>query len=407
MHASLSPAPAALTALLRLARATATAAAIAAACLAVAAPLDPWKANVSIKLVSPVTGRHAFHTYYLTRPESPDGTKVLFYVSKTASGEHGDLIVQDRATGKETTIAHDIDTEDAHRAACQQWISNGERVAYHDVKNGRWSIHVVDLATLRDRTLAEDRQLCFGRAVDDILPIYGCHWKPGPHRGLELLNAATGEIKEVIPIADVEQHYGAYLAKQFDGRPTSIFFPNISPDGRRVFFKMAAPGAEGEKNNFASKEASARQGIVVYDLVTRQPVFMREQWGHPGWFPDSRHLIEASGQIFDTDDKGKIVRIPGVPKLPGDHPSISPDGLLFVKDGPMTEMGGKPGEWCVMAGDIKGGDYVVLKRFQNNAGAKSWRVNHPHPIFSADGKRIYFNVNAGQWTQLYVAELAP
>jgi Tol biopolymer transport system component len=132
---------------------------------------------------------------------------------------------------------------------------------------------------------------------------------------------------------------------------------------------------------------------------------MREQWGHPGWFPDSRHLIEASGQIFDTDDQASHVRIPGVPKLPGDHPSISPDGRLFVKDGPMTEMGGKPGEWCVMVGDIKGNDFVVLKRFQNNRGAKSWRVNHPHPIFSADGRRIYFNVNEGQWTQLFVAEL--
>src|ERR1043166_5153278 len=173
---------------------------IATVGLASVAPLDPWRSNVSIKLVSPTPDRHVFHTYYLTRPESPDGTKVLFYVSKTSSGEHGDLVVLDRTTGKETVIARDIDTEDAHRAACQQWISNGRRVAYHDVKDGRWSVHVVDLATKKDRKLAEDRQLCFGRAVDDFLPIYGCHWNPGAHRGLELLNAETGEIKEVVTI---------------------------------------------------------------------------------------------------------------------------------------------------------------------------------------------------------------
>jgi hypothetical protein len=379
---------------------------VGAAGVAAAAPLDPWRSNVSISLVSTTPDRHVLHTYYLTRPESPDGTKVLFYVSKTESGEHGDLVVLDRATRKETIIARDLDTEDAHRGACQQWISNGRRVAYHDVKDGKWSVHVVDLATRKDRKLAEDRQLCFGRAVDDILPIYGCHWNPGTHRGLELLNAETGEIKEAVSIADVERNFGAYLNKQFNGRPTSIFFPNISPDGKRVFFKMAAPGAEGAKNNFASKEASARQGIVVYDLGTGKPVFMREQWGHPAWFPDSRHLIEARGQIFDTDDQGKLVEIPGVPKLPGDHPSISPDAALFVKDGPMTEMGGKRGEWCVMVGDIRGNDFVVLKRFQNDGGAKSWRVNHPHPIFSPDGRRIYFNVNEGKWTQLYVAELS-
>ena len=57
-------------------------------------------------------------------------------------------------------------------------------------------------------------------------------------------------------------------------------------------------------------------------------------------------------------------------------------------------------------GDLRGKHHQLLHRFQNNRGAKSWRVNHPHPVFSADGKRIYFNVNAGDWTQLYVAELA-
>src|SRR4026209_2879490 len=91
---------------------------IAAASPAVAAPLDPWRSNVSVKLVSAAADRHVFHTYYLTRPESPDGTKVLFYVSPTPSGQHGDLVVLDRATGKETVIARDLDTEDAHRAAC-------------------------------------------------------------------------------------------------------------------------------------------------------------------------------------------------------------------------------------------------------------------------------------------------
>ncbi len=369
-------------------------------------PLAAWRANVSVHPMTEVPGRHTLHTYYLTRPESPDGSRVLFYVSKTASGEHGDLVVLERATGKETVIARDIDTEDAHRGACQQWISGGKRVAYHDVKDGRWSVHVVDLDTLRDRKLVEDRQLCFGRAVDDILPIYGCHWNPGEHRDLEFLDAATGQIRTVVSIADVEKHYGPWLAKQFGGRPTSIFFPNISPDGQRVFFKMSAPGPQGAANNYASKEASERQGTVVYDLTNGKPVFMREQWGHPAWHPDSRRLLEASGQIFDTAAGGKLTRIPNIPKLPGDHPSVSPDGTLFVKDGPMTEMGGKPGEWCVMVGDIRGDHYTILHRFNNTGGAKSWRVNHPHPIFSPDGKRIYFNVNEGQWTRLFVADAA-
>jgi len=375
-----------------------------AATAAPADPLAPWLKDVNIRPVAAPSARHTIHTYYLTRPESPDGTRILFFVSTTPDGHHGDLVVLDRATGRETVIARNLDTEDAHRAACQQWISNGKRVAYHDVKDGRWSVHVVDLATGVDRKLAEDRQLCFGRAVDDLLPIYGCHWNPGAHRDLEFLDAATGEIRTVMTIADVEKRYGAWLEKEFGGRPTSIFFPNISPDGQRVFFKMSAPGPAGAANNFRSAQASNRQGTVVFDLVAKQPVFMSPKWGHPAWYPDSRTITEAGNTFYRTDGDGKTMVRPGLPRLPGDHPSVSPDGKLYVMDGPLTNLGGKPGEWGVVVCDIRGEHFQVLHRFNNSRGAKSWRKNHPHPIFSPDGRRIYFNVNATEWTELVVAE---
>ena len=383
---------------------------VSATMLLAAAPTDPvalWRTNVTVRPLTAAAARHTIHTYYLTSPESPDGTLVLFFTSRTVDGHRGDLVVLDRSTGKETVIARDIDTEDAHRAACQQWISNGARVAYHDVKADRWSVHVVTLATGQDRILAENRQLCFGRTVDDLLPLYGCHWNPGAHRDLEFLNAATGAIKTVVTIADVERRWGEWLKREFGGRTTSIFFPNISPDGGRVFFKMSAPGPQGAANNFRSGEASNRQGTVIYDVANGKPVFMREKWGHPAWHPDSSRLIEAGNLIFDLEHDGKMTTIPDVPRLPGDHPSVSPDGKLIVKDGPLTNLGGAPGEWGIMVSDIRGGSFHVLARFDNRRGAKSWRKNHPHPIFSADGRRIYFNMNSDDWTTLHVAELRP
>ena len=368
-------------------------------------PLAPWRAQVAIREVSEKPGRHVAHTYYLTSPESPDGTRVLFFTSTTPDAHRGDLVVRERATGRETVIARGIDTEDAHRGACQQWISNGRRVAFHDVKNGKWSVQVVDLDTLQVRKLAEDRQLCFGRAVDDWLPIYGCHWNPGPHRNLELLHAGTGEIKTVVTIADVEKRYGNYLAKEFGGRTTSIFFPHLSPDGKRVFFKMSAPGPDGPANNFMSKNASHRQGLFVYDVASREPLFMSPKWGHPAWHSDSRRIIEMGNLFYDTSDNGKLIRMPNLPAMRGNHPAVSPDGKLFVMDGMLDQVGGPAGHWGVALCDVRGDHYVILHRFDNARGAKSWRKNHPHPIFSADGRRIYFNVNEGEWTRLMVAEL--
>jgi hypothetical protein len=73
----------------------------------------------------------------------------------------------------------------------------------------------------------------------------------------------------------------------------------------------------------------------------------------------------------------------------------------------LTEsIGGPPGEWAVLVGDLRGGRYTILQKFVGNRGAKSWRVSHPHPVFSADSKRIYYNINAGEHTQLHVAEVA-
>ena len=33
----------------------------------------------------------------------------------------------------------------------------------------------------------------------------------------------------------------------------------------------------------------------------------------------------------------------------------------------------------------------IIHRADNTHGARSWRISHPHPVFSPDGKRIYFN----------------
>jgi hypothetical protein len=361
-----------------------------------------WRTGVKIQRVSKLAARHTMHTYYLLNPESPDGRKVLFFASTEAAGQVGQICIIDRETGSETVLADDVHTEDAHRVALQQWTANGKAVAYHEVVDKRWRVMMIDLETGTKKVAALDRQLGFGRGDGHVLPLYGCHWNPGEHRDLELYEIDTGEIRPVVKIAEVEQMFGDWLAKEFAGKPTSIAFPTISPDHQRVFFKMSA-GSGGD--NFMSKDASHRQGIVFYDLARRRLTSMRETWGHPAWHADSFHWIEMGNVLFDANG-GPAARIPGIPALRGQHLSISPCGKLFVSDGLTETVGGAKGEWGVMVGDLRGEQYEILNRFASNGGAKSWRVSHPHPVFSADSQRIYYNVNAGTYTQLHVAELA-
>ncbi|MFC5455175.1 hypothetical protein [Prosthecobacter fluviatilis] len=370
--------------------------------VAAADPVAAWSKDVVIKPVCAVEGRHTTHSYYLTNPESPDGRHVLFFTSTTLKGQLGEVRMIERATGKETVLADNIHTEDAHRVACQQWLSGGKRVAFHEVIDKKWRVVVVDVETLKKTVVAEDHQVGFGRPEGNLLPMYGCHWNPGPYRDLEVWDAATGKTTTMAKISEVEAKHGEWLQKEFAGKPCSIFFPVLSPDLKKAFFKVAA-GNGGD--DYMSSRASHRQGTVVYDTEKGACVWQRNQWGHPAWTPDSQHIFEAGNISFDiADNPARFTRLKDVPNLSGTHPSVSPDGMLMVTDGMSRNAGGKGDEWGVMVADMRGGKWVLLHSFAQNGGAKSWRRNHPHPIFSADGKRIYYNVSDGAFTRLMVAE---
>ena len=362
-------------------------------------PVAPWRSGVQIRPVSKVDARHTMHTYYLLNPESPDSRRVVFFASTHPAGHVGQVCVLDRASGRESVLADEVHTEDAHRVALQQWTLDGRAVAYHEVIDKRWRVVVVDVESRRKTVVAEDRQLGFGRGDGHILPLYGCHWNPGEHRDLELYDLQTQQFHVPLKITQVERANGEWLAKEFQGKPTSIAFPTVSPDHRRVFFKMAA----GNGGDQYMGKVSQRQGIVCFDLARGELLSMRPKWGHPAWHPDSRRYIEMGNILFDSEN-GAMTRIPNLPALRGQHLAVAPQGDVFVSDGMTETIGGASGEWAVLVADLRGTQHQILQRFVGNRGARSWRVSHPHPVFSRDGRRIYYNVNAGEYTQLMVAE---
>jgi Tol biopolymer transport system component len=362
-------------------------------------PLAPWRSGVKIRAVTTQPGRHTIHSYVNVCPESPDGRWVLFYASTAPDSHRGELRILERATGQEKVLARNINTEDAHRAACQQWTSRGRRVVYHDVRDGEWLVAAVDVESGKERVLARQRQLCWGQANSDLVPLYGQHWNPGAHRDLELLNVETGEITTAVTADAVRAKYPELVAKLFGDKPMSVFFPILSPDLKRVFFKLASAG----DGDFRSSKASTRLGLVCYDLENKRFLFATANWGHPAWHPDSRTIVQKGNYLFDSND-GRGRRIPDLPGFRGDHPTASPDGKLMVTDTTLEKFGGTEKEWGVALSDIRGKNHIILHRFDNSRGAKSWRRSHPHPVFSPDGRRIYFNVSSGEWTQLFMAE---
>jgi hypothetical protein len=357
--------------------------------------------GMKISIVSPNTNQHSIHSYFNTSPESPDGRWVLYYASTTPEGHEGDIRVVERAKGKVRTLAKGVTVEDAHRVACQQWVSQGQRVVFHDLRDGEWVIVSVNVSSLEERVLAEGRQIGWGQPNANIVPVYGPHWAPGKHRDLELLDVETGNLKTVVTADEVKETYPEWVSENFGDKEISIFFPILSPDLSRVFFKIATPAG----GDFRSSKASLRKGLVCYDLEKSRFLFLAK-WGHPAWHPDSRNIVNVSGSslVLIDSDTGLTKVIPDLPRFPASHPSVSCDGKLFTTETRLEPFGGAKKEWGIVTGDISGSDFEIVHKFDNSQGATSWRPSHPHPVFSPDSKRLYFNVSATKWTQLYMAE---
>ncbi len=367
--------------------------------LSAALAIHSWQSGVRVEPLTATSGRHSIHSYVNTTPESPDGRFVLFYTSTEREGYHGEIRIIELATRRETVIARNVTVEDAHRAACQQWSVGGRFVVFHDYRGGEWMVAAVEVATGKEKILARGRMAAWGQPNANLVPIYGPHWAPGAHRDLELVNVETGEIRKAVTSDAVRARYPELVEKEFGSKPISIFFPILSPDLERVFFKIATPSG----TDFRSKNASHRELLIAYDLRAKRFLFGRAKWGHPAWMPDSRTIMNMYSVLIDSDT-GKERLIEGLPKFRGSHPCPSPKGDVWATDSLMDEFGGRPGQWGVAIANVSGAGYQFIHRFDNSKGAQSWRVSHPHPSFSLDGKRVYFNVNDGEWTQLYVAE---
>lgn len=371
-------------------------------------PLSLWKSGVKTHPVSTVPNRHAIHTYFNVSPESPDGRYVLFYTSTTADAQTGELRIQERATGKETVLARDLHCEDAHRVACQQWVSHGRRVVFHDLRNGEVVVAGVDVRTLEERVYAEHRMVSWGTQDGDMVPIYGVHFQPDQYRDVELLNVETGEIRTLVTGDEVRKKFPAMIQELYGAKPISTPFGTLSPDGKLILFKLSAandgyvPLPKG-RLKWPYSYQSDREGLVMFDIEHSRLLFIHRNWGHPAWDPGSARFINAPSVLIDAHT-GDTRPIPNLPRFPGSHLSVSPDGKLFVTDTQLAPFGGKKGEWGIAVCDMQGGGYEIIARFQGAEGAATWRKNHAHPAFSPDGKRIYYNVNSGPYTQLWVAE---
>jgi len=363
-------------------------------------PLQKWRGS-AIRPVLPDVAAHTLHSYFGISPESPDEASVLLFRSSRPDAQFGDVVSVDRQTGQATTLAECVECEDGHRQANQQWTCNGRYVMYMAMRNGTFEVVRVDTRDLSQTTLACGRQLGWGQPGLDVVPLYGQHWNPGNHRDLELLDVRTGEIRTVVSAKQAAVEHRDFIERKLNGsHDISLFFPQISPDGKRVYAKMSSP----RDGKMRSEGASAREGLFVYDTATGKCLGAQDMWGHPTWFNDSRH-IQNCQWVTDTDTM-QVHTLPNIPMpFGGVHAIPSPDGRVVVTDISKKDYLNPRNNWTIWMIDPKDGRHETLHVTDvEGDGTTSWRPAHPHPAFNARGNRIYFNAVSRPWTTLHVIE---
>ena len=348
----------------------------------------------------PPSSAHTLHTYFVTSPESPDGQWVLYFRSTSADAHTGAVCIYHRHTGEERVLAPRVESEDAHRQACQQWVAGGQRVVYHSCHEGPWRVYAADPATGAITVLAEHCLLGWGQPHSPLIPLYGMHWDTTSLHDIELLDVLTGKRRTALTATALREAYPEWVARIYGERPLSLFFPILNPTLGRVLIKIAAPTG----GHFRSPQASLRHGFFIYDLAARRFTVQRHDWGHPAWHPAGDTLINVPNVVIDAAT-GAETPLPLVPRFPGSHPAWHPTAPLYVTDTKATAFGGPAGHWGLAIVRADGLAWRLLETFDFSGGPTSWRPAHPHPHFSADGARLYSNQVAGGRAQLTVTTL--
>lgn len=362
--------------------------------------LDSWR-GATVRPVVPFTADHTVHAYFNRSPENPSGDAVLYYRSGSADGHRGVVEVLERATGRTRVLSPELIAEDAHRVAAQQWIGEGDAIAYQADVDADGRTAVVDVASGEEIASADGWLLGWGAVGHRRVPLYGPHWAPGENRDLVMLDIDTNAIETVLSADRVTEEFETWIRAEFGASsPISIFFPILSPDGKRVLFKLSSP----RSGRVRDEDASHREGLFCLDLATSEVRFLSPWWGHPSWHPDSVTIIQTRNLLINSIT-GEQTAIAGLADFGSGHPSSNHEGTLMVTDTTTQRFGGPLGEWAIALGAMpQGGEVLWLHTFDHSSGATSWRVSHPHPVFSENDARIYFNIATGGRTSLYVAE---
>jgi hypothetical protein len=348
-------------------------------------------------------GSPCLHTYYDICPESPDGSKIVYFrFLASAIPGTGHVMVAER-DGSDPAVVSEEEAGIGHVGAFAQWLTD-DVICYHVGEHKQGDTVLKNLVEGTEQRLpGEMRQLNLDadRGLVQQHPL-----EENPHklaRQVDVVRISDGEVLNTIDVQDAWDRYEGQseleAVDQFQIQNTKF-----SPDGSQFLFvftnevyRRVAPAPDARRN----------KALYLADADGANVRFLGDFLHHPIWAPDGRSVLAMDAATgahkqdlarYPLDGNKHVV----IENALGIHGSPHPDGRRMVIDA-----FGRPREgMCqLLMYDLETREFDEIAEFPHHELAHT-TGHHPHPVWSRDAKSFYFNAMDTGIGQVYRMDVA-
>lgn len=352
--------------------------------------------------VFPSHGKPAVHAYFDLCPEDPTGQRVVYFQFDGPMPCGGQVMVANRDGSGAKLVGRPTSKAMAHSGARQQWagpftavynrtFDGMRRCEMVDVRNGEVkqlenTIRMVSPETGMALTSTGETLLSFDEKLKQ------------PHEVL-LLDPSGGKFRKLFGIRDCLARHP--LREALNDRHCLWFkHTKWAPGGARFFVVFHNEAAHGR----GLTQDPRVKSLMICNADGTGLRYLTEFGNHPMWGGDDSYVYYndsgESGQCLvrcDLDGKRSVI----LAESPGSHSSLSPDGTRMITD---VYLGSNKEDGELHLVDMASGEHKVVARFAT-PDTRGGTGCHAHPVWSRDGKRIYFSNNETGRTRFYALDL--